>query len=339
MASLAVERFSTDAAAPQARLDYWNGLASETFNNLVVDSLDDEPFSGEMLRAPLGDVALMSARSAPAQVCRTNDPTRTARGARAFDLHFQLEGRSLNSQDGREAALETGDFTLCDASRPYRVRFTEANHMLCLKLPAESVAARLGDVESLLCVPMSARRGGAAMLSAFLRSLWTEIEAEAADEALGRTVGKVVLELMAVAYQPLREQPEASLRAVRLREAQEVIDGRLCEPALGVCAIARALGVTPRYVQMLFAEAGTTPSAYILERRLELAAERLRRGVSRGAVTEAALAAGFNDITHFGRAFRRRFGVSPSDYNAGMRATPWSQGVAPARPPARLAAE
>jgi AraC-like DNA-binding protein len=325
-----VERFSTESAERADRVSYWNTLASETFNNLVVDPLDGEDFRAEMARAPLGGIVLMSARSAAAQVSRTNDVTRTARGLKAFDLHFQLEGRSLNSQGGREAVLEAGDFTLCDASQPYRVRFTEANHMLCLKMPAELVAARLGDVEGLVCAPMSGRSGAAAMLSAFLRSLWLQIDSAGADESWGDTVGGVVLDLVELAYRPLRaDAQDASLRAARLKQAHAYIERRLCDPALGVGAIAEALGVSPRYVQMLFAEAGATPSAYVLDRRLELAAQRLRQGVGRGGVTEIALGVGFNDVSHFGRAFRRRFGVSPSDYSSGARLSPWQDGAGP----------
>jgi AraC-like DNA-binding protein len=330
MGPTSVQRFSTDAVDPTGRVGYWNALASETFNNLVVDPVSREDFRGEMVRAPLGGMTLMSARSAPAQVSRTNDATRAARGLKAFDLHFQLEGRSLNSQDGREAVLEAGDFTLCDASRPYRVRFAEPNHMLCLKMPAELLAARLGDVESLVCAPMSGRSGGAAMLSAFLRSLWHQLDSLGGDEDCRQTVGGVVLDLLDLAYRPLRsEAQDASLRRARLRQAHAYIDSRLCDPALSVGAIAEALGVSPRYVQMLFAEAGATPSAYVLDRRLELAARRLAQGVGRGGVTEVALGVGFNDVTHFGRAFRRRFGVSPSDYSSGARPSPWQVGPLP----------
>ena len=32
------------------------------------------------------------------------------------------------------------------------------------------------------------------------------------------------------------------------------------------------------------------------------------------------MAVGFNDLTHFGRAFRRRYGVTPRDYRDGIRA-------------------
>jgi len=326
MAMLAspIERFSTRSASTSGRLAYWNDLASQTFNNLRVDAVDPDEFQGEMLRVQVGDLCMMGVASAPACVSRVNDPMRNARGRREFDLHFQLTGRSVNAQGGREAVLEAGDFTLCDASQPYSVRFSEANHMICVKTPAEPLVARLGDVDDMICRPMSARQGGAAMLSAFLRTLWTQIE-QGGLEDRDETMSDVILDLMTLAYRPVAEHPgDISLRAARRRQARAFIRERLCDPDLDVATVAEALGVSPRYVQLLFAEDGATPSAYILDRRLELAAARLRADVERGGVTRVALSVGFNDLTHFGRAFRKRFGVTPSEYNSGTRASRWA---------------
>ena len=323
MSGVPVERYSTTAAAQGEGLALWNDLIGETFNNLVVDAEDPRDFHGEMVRAPIGELTLMSADSTAAHVTRINDPSRVTRGARAFDLHFQLAGRSFNRQAGREARLEAGDFTLCDATQPYSVRFPETNHMLCLKIPTAALAERLGDPESLICLPVSGERGPAAMLSGFLRALWSQIDGQG-DVGAPETVSDVVLDLIGLAYRPLQEaHPLHSPQDAWLQKARAHIDERICDPELGVSAIAEALGVSSRYLQMLFAAAATTPSAYILDRRLRLAAERLRHGDGRG-VTEVAMAVGFNDLTHFGRVFRRRFGVTPRDYRDGRRAARWS---------------
>jgi AraC-like DNA-binding protein len=322
MGGIPVERYSTSAAAPGRGLAYWNALASETFNNLVVDADDPSGFHGEMMRAPLGDLILMSADSTPAWVRRTNDPVRSARGLRAFDLHFQVSGSSSNAQAGREAVLGAGDFTLCDASQPYTVRFSEANHMLCVKIPSPALAERMGDLDRLVCRPVSGRSGPGAMLSGFLRTLWSQI-VDGDDLGSAETVSDVVIDLIGLAYQPLqRRQAVLSCQQRWLGRARALIDERICDPDLGVSSIAEALQVSPRYLQMLFAAAATTPTAYIQDRRLRLAAERLRRSSAPG-VTEVAMAVGFNDLTHFGRAFRRRFGVTPRDYRDGLRASRW----------------
>jgi AraC-like DNA-binding protein len=75
------------------------------------------------------------------------------------------------------------------------------------------------------------------------------------------------------------------------------------------------LHVTNRYVQALFRDLSTTPSRYILDRRLELAAERLRSSPAR-RISGIAMAVGFGDFAYFSRAFHRRFGLSPRDYRA-----------------------
>ena len=318
MGELGVKRFSTAAVRGDERLAYWNALACEIHNNMVVDAEAERPFSAEMVRAELGELSLMSARSAPARVSRRTDPTRSARGLGMFDLHFQLQGRSLNAQSGREAVLERGDFTLCDASRPYQVRFTEANHMLCIKVPMGTLTQRLGDVEALICRPVSGAEGPGAMLSAFLSTAWGQID-QAEDRGWGETVSEVILDLMALAYRPLGEEPPAPTgRAQWMAKARGFIDQHICDPDLAVAGIASALGVSARYLQMLFAAEGATPSGFILDRRLRLAAERLRQPEA-PCITEVAMAVGFNDLTHFGRAFRRRYGVTPRDYRDGRR--------------------
>jgi AraC-like DNA-binding protein len=83
--------------------------------------------------------------------------------------------------------------------------------------------------------------------------------------------------------------------------------------------------VSARYVQILFAEMATTPSAFIRSRRLELAAQRLAETGS-VTITDVAYAVGFNDLSSFCRAFRQRFEVSARDYRAGRGHRPESRG-------------
>jgi len=59
-------------------------------------------------------------------------------------------------------------------------------------------------------------------------------------------------------------------------------------------------------------ELGSTPSRYIRGVRAECAAELLRTGA--GTVTQVAYAVGFESLSYFRRAFRERYGTSPSDY-------------------------
>jgi len=80
------------------------------------------------------------------------------------------------------------------------------------------------------------------------------------------------------------------------------------EPA---AATARALGLSPRRLETLFRqELGTTPGQHALDLRLQAARRMLTD--TRHPVQEVALRTGFSSPTAFARAFRRRFGESPS---------------------------
>ena len=56
---------------------------------------------------------------------------------------------------------------------------------------------------------------------------------------------------------------------------------------------------------------GLTPHAYIVQRRIELVRELIRRGVP---LADAALQSGFADQSHMTRIFVRKYGFSPGAY-------------------------
>ncbi len=77
--------------------------------------------------------------------------------------------------------------------------------------------------------------------------------------------------------------------------------------------VASAVHLSKRHLLRVFKQAtGQSPGAYRLRVRIARGAELLRGGEVN--VTEAALAAGFEDSNYFSRQFRRLMGVSPLVY-------------------------
>ncbi|MEI9965988.1 MAG: hypothetical protein WDM92_16475 [Caulobacteraceae bacterium] len=149
--------------------------------------------------------------------------------------------------------------------------------MLCVKLPADLLAARLGDLDRLVCVAM-VRAQRAVGHAGLLPALGVDPDRGGRPHRrLGRGgVGR--------GHDPAgpRLQPAGRGRVGDLARRMAAPGPRLhrqppVRSRIGRRHGGRALGVSARYVQMLFAEAETTPSGYILRRRLDLAAERLRR--------------------------------------------------------------
>ncbi len=104
----------------------------------------------------------------------------------------------------------------------------------------------------------------------------------------------------------------ASLTDRRLRQLDELIESRL-GGRLTIAEMAEALGLRPRFFLRAFrAATGTTPHAYLLERRLEAARRRL--AIKDQTIATVAAAAGFASQAHLVSAFRRAFGLTPSAY-------------------------
>lgn len=103
-------------------------------------------------------------------------------------------------------------------------------------------------------------------------------------------------------------------RKIRRAAILRIIESRSGDPKLSAAAIAALLGITPRYVHLLLEETGRSLSHHVLERRLGKATGLLRdpRWCDR-KIADIAIEAGFADLSYFNRAFRRRYGATPSD--------------------------
>jgi AraC-like DNA-binding protein len=123
---------------------------------------------------------------------------------------------------------------------------------------------------------------------------------------------------MAADEDELREPAdEPGLRAVRRAAILREIERRSADPDLSALTIAGQLGITSRYVHLLLAETGRSFSHHVLERRLERAAALLRNpGWRHRKIADIAAEAGFADLSYFNRAFRRRYGATPSRIRA-----------------------
>ena len=105
----------------------------------------------------------------------------------------------------------------------------------------------------------------------------------------------------------------------RLKRVIDYIDENLsCD--LTLAQLAAVACMSPHYFAELFRQStGHAPHQYVLLRRIDVAKEVLRD--PRRSVIEAGLEAGFQNPSHFARAFRKWVGTSPSDFRSENRGT------------------
>lgn len=121
---------------------------------------------------------------------------------------------------------------------------------------------------------------------------------------------------------------EPQLAPALAQAAKDLANSRLADPGLSPATLARELNVSVRTLQRAFAAAGESVTTYIRHRRLEEA--RLALTVPSGQLSVSELAAHwqFADSSHFIRAFKKYFGLTPTEY---VRSSPpLSSGRSPA---------
>jgi AraC-like DNA-binding protein len=120
-------------------------------------------------------------------------------------------------------------------------------------------------------------------------------------------------------------RPAASVakapRALLLAGAIDEIERSLADRELAPEQVAERIGVSTRYLHQLFSERGLTFGRHLLARRLEHCKRDLAdRESVQVSIGEIAWNRGFQDPSHFGRAFKARYGLTPGQWRARARA-------------------
>jgi AraC-like DNA-binding protein len=310
-----IDRLSTAGVAASRRFAHWKDIFADIDRSMALEG-EPEAFNGALTRLTAGDLQLMSVKSSPL-ISRSGDSTATEETC--FSIQLVHSGRCQLRHAGAEVVAETGDMVVVDARRPYELTFKRPLDGLVLLLPWARVGHHASTLEKL-----AGRRmincGPAAVLSGFIRSAWDHL-VEREGEEWPQSASDVIWDLLASVLQDERVAEATRSRADELRrKAKVLVDHQLFDPEFRSSAIAEELGVSARYLQQVFAQAGTTPARFLLARRLDAAAARIRHAEQPRRITDVALECGFSDLSYFSRAFRRRFGVSARGYRLGQDA-------------------
>ncbi|MCW6530850.1 helix-turn-helix domain-containing protein [Sphingomonas sp. MMSM20] len=307
-----IEKFATTRIAPRQRLRYWNDLVDRIYTGTWVNTQGEE-FRGEMWRWDIGDLAMIRPRSTQSTVGRRGA---AAGGEERVILHLQCRGSSRHTQNGDECVLQPGDFVLSSPHQPYTIDLRE-HELLVVEFPRAPLAERIPKLDDMLRRHMTGGTPGGRVFHDFLLSLWQLGDQSELDPEWESGVTTVFYDLFALAMRGAQHAPRGAHAGDHALSERMVslVEASLGDPALGSAMLATSCNTSIRTIQNVFAAMGTTPTAYILERRLRRAADRLIVAPDT-SITDIAFDLGFNDSAYFTRCFRRHFGAAPRDWRA-----------------------
>ncbi|MFD8380778.1 helix-turn-helix domain-containing protein [Streptomyces sp. NPDC059679] len=115
---------------------------------------------------------------------------------------------------------------------------------------------------------------------------------------------------------------EPLLAPALTQAAKDLVNSHLADSELSPRMLARELNVSVRTLQRAFAVVGESVTAYIRHRRLEEARLALIAPSGRLSVSELAAHWQFADTSHFTRAFKKRYGRTPTEYARSVGTQP-----------------
>ncbi|MGY3583389.1 AraC-like DNA-binding protein [Bradyrhizobium sp. USDA 4341] len=262
----------------------------------------------------LHTVAIATPRGGSARFARTR--ALLDDGCDDLVLIFATRGAVQVTQGSTTIELKRGQMCLTEMNIVGTADLTQSGSFTTTRFPRRLLLQVTPMVETRLARPLGREPALSAMIERY-SALCTELAGDL-DVPGQQAAAHHLADLVGLVLGNSAEQKELAARdgvaKGRLDLMKADVLKNLDNGRLTIEAIARANALSTRQAQRLFAAEGTTFSEYVLEQRLLLARRLLlhAQGADR-KVSDIAYTVGFNDLSYFHRAFRRKFGAAPAE--------------------------
>jgi AraC-like DNA-binding protein len=296
------------------RYEQWREQWARRWLSADFDSIGEPIIDNEIRATEHAFLGLCNMRSTPVRIERRNDRVHNVGGTRFLvvaagsKLHAHQRGRSLD--------LAPGQMVLLSVDEPAQLLHLTGGDRWSIRVSQKLLGEICRNVDDKLAQPIGA---SSELTRLLLQQLETaQLFASELDAAANYTMAQHIFDLMALC---IRADVDAThlaqhrgLAAARFNAIKDDILSNLAQPGLGLAQVAANNRLSTRYIQHLFEQSGTSFTGFVLEQRLLLAHRLLREPKSRRRkISDIAAAAGFSDVSYFNRAFKARFGTTPSD--------------------------
>jgi len=202
-----------------------------------------------------------------------------------------------------------------EGSCTMRTKLEDGPHMRAGDAAEQAAAIELARRDS----PTTSNRGWTPLLEACLADF--KDATEAGDTASIPALVKIIADLALIergAIRPGSRRAQQALRVGRLSLARRLILRHLAKPALSPGMVADMLGVSIRYLHVLFEATGASFSQTVTAQRLSESRRLLCEKPPR-PIADVALSCGFGSLATFYRIFSASEGLTPGEYRtAGL---------------------
>jgi AraC-like DNA-binding protein len=296
--------FSMSIAADSQYGDAWRERFTNTYG-LDCQLLDGNLADMRVSSWSLGKVGITTARFTNLRLLPMRDDVLPR-----MKMTIVMEGTMHVESRGRLRTFNAGDAVLTDSSSSCRQSFIEPAEILTLCFRKETLDERGFRSEGHGIFAPDATSPDVRAVIDLIAGVAAQKGAPSLE--LRRRQGDHFVDLLELFLQNPKRVRSSDAAMFR---AMQFIERHLCVPDLTPARIAAAAHVSDAHLDRLFrAKAGQSVMRYLLSRRLERAARSLmQKGPKQSRIGEIAHDCGFISHSHFSRAFKNRYGVTPKE--------------------------
>lgn len=299
--------WSTDTIPERERFSFWREIICDTIFSISPEA-PSERFSARVRVRSSGPLRFAMCQSTSYEIIRTQRDVNRA-PADYYTVYLQLQGQTFINQCNDSAALDCNDIVLSDCRRPYSAMLSNDGLRAVAVLPRPMVNSRAPWLAERALHKIPASSQYIDLARRHMIQLMSEKIGDGETDLLTENLCNLLALASAPDIPPSRLRTELQIAAMLTFCRQNLHRAEL-SPQL----VASHFSVSLRTVHSRFERLGTTFGRWLLETRLDACSKVLKGQRRHHYISEIAYNCGFNDLSHFNKAFRARFEMAPTEW-------------------------
>lgn len=307
--------WNTNDIHQREQFAYWNDAVCSSIMKLELERRQSGIFKAELVAHQAGEIVFN-------QVCSDEHVAQLNLSgiSRLNDYHFYLliqkTGQLFSTQHGVENHILPGDSIIVDSLYPFELNFPKRFECISVKIPRALLHPKLADARQLCTSKMHRGSHLSQAIFHYIRFILSDVVIDNPQTTANKI--ETFLNLIAISgASPNHEGSSALLSPIGIQQLQQMkgFVRQNFDSELTPTHVANHFNISVNYLHKLFAQDDTTFGEYVRKTRLEHASKLLANPEHyRLTVSTIALLTGFNDLSHFYRVFKQKFGVTPGAY-------------------------
>lgn len=235
-------------------------------------------------------------------------------------LWFVKSGELRISHPGGNSVARAGDFAISKSMTPFSIECdvdSQAGHEVLHVLVPTHIFRRY-IAQDVTTGFATAVRGSGFEISQMIVNRLLEDVSDISEQTAERLLDGALSALAdAIKGCDSLVQERLSITDRRLQDVLRYIEKHLSDSTLNTTTVARACGISPRYMSLLLKQNDLSFKELVWDKRLKIAGRWLASTSPNDiTIAEVAFRVGFKSPAHFSRMFKRVYRKGPRDYRA-----------------------